>query len=289
MMTKPSKVTNKRPDAQPSEKPKLTVARIGIVSRNYAHPYKNGFRDFSYPLPRVLELLDNMRCDTVLFSSFSIIRPSSFRPTRHMRHLRYIKSVVYEEFTGWQFTKGKWKKASTNAKTQSIVLHRKGSGWNEHGFCQWFGSLNPPTKEKHQLISDFVSEELLKRILGNCCLLLCGETNGVKYSSADGRVQDKFHLRKAVPKSVGVILNPVHDRMTRFEMNLKRRFLSEHGRWVISVWNKGRKDRNGKVKDGAHPAWKIFRNGQEVLIDPIENDLGVEMGIVDIRAKITRG
>ena len=65
--------------------------------------------------------------------------------------------------------------------------------------------------------------------MGNCCILICGESNGVKYSRERRRVEDVFGLRRSLPSGT-VILNPVHDRMIRFEMPLKRSFLSKNGR-----------------------------------------------------------
>lgn len=45
-----------------------------------------------------------------------------------------------------------------------------------------------------------------------------------------------YHFTNRV--ATKIILNPVHDKMTRFEMKLKRRFLPKNNRLVISVWNK---------------------------------------------------
>ena len=111
--------------------------------------------------------------------------------------------------------------------------------------------------------------------------MLCGESNGVKYSRDSKAVHDDFRLRKSIPEQAKIILNPVHDRMTRFEMNLKREFLSKNDRWVISVWNKGKVDKNGKVKDGKRPAWTIFYDGKEKAVESIP-EFGVEIGILDI-------
>jgi hypothetical protein len=70
--------------------------------------------------------------------------------------------------------------------------------------------------------------------------------------------------------------------MTRFEMKLKRQFLSEKGRWVISVWNKGKEDKNARVKDGSGPAWTVFHNGVSNDVDLLPNALGIEIGILDV-------
>ena len=70
--------------------------------------------------------------------------------------------------------------------------------------------------------------------------------------------------------------------MTRFEMNLKRKFLSENGRWTVSIWNKGKTDKRGITKDGGHPAWKIFHNDKEQTIEQIPNQLNLEVGILEL-------
>ena len=251
------------------EAPCLTVAKVGIVSRDYRHRYENGFRDFSHMLPRVLALLDEKGCDTVLFSLFSIIARSPFRFSIHTRHLRHIKSVLYEEFTDGSKRKVK----------RFVVFCRSADRWKEYPLEQRFGSLKD---KKEAEILDFVDKELPQRILGNCCILLCGESNGVKYSRSDKSVHDVFGLRRAIPKQASIILNPIHDRMTRFEMAKKREFLSRNGRWVISVWNKGKEGKNGKTRDGRLPAWTVFHNGVAKEIESIPNRLGLEIGILDV-------
>jgi hypothetical protein len=70
--------------------------------------------------------------------------------------------------------------------------------------------------------------------------------------------------------------------MIRFEMRLKRRFLSRNNRWVISVWNKGKTDKNGNSRDCNGPAWTVFHDEREVVVAPVQNELGVEIGVLDI-------
>ena len=231
-----------------------------------------GNSDFSHAMPKVLKLLDERGCDTVLFSLFSIVPRDSFRILAVLKKLELynIKTVFLEEFQDGE----------TRMAGQFIVYHLTDLRWDEYRFCQKFGTLTGMGQTE---INDFVQKEMQKRILGNCCVLLCGETNGVKYSPKDRQINDTYGLREAIPDESRVILNPIHDRMTRFEMKLKRRFLSENGRWVISVWNKGGKDKNGRTKDGTKPAWTAFYNGNEIEVDLIQNLHGVEIGILDIK------
>lgn len=252
--------------------PILNVTKLGIVSRDYRHRYANGFRDFSHTLPTVLKFLDDEGCDAILFSLFSIIPRSSYDLSVVFRQLKNIKAVFLEEFQDRTIREG----------GRYVIYHHATKGWEEHSFSQVFGTIRGMPQQQ---IEEFANYEMPKRILGNCCVLLCGETNGVKYSQRHKKVEDTFGLRAAIPSQTTVVLNPIHDRMTRFEMKLKRKFLSENGRWAISVWNKGREDRNGKVKDGKRPAWTVFHDGEaaddEVVM--IDNQLNVEIGILDMK------
>jgi hypothetical protein len=251
--------------------PRLTVRKIGIVSRDYNHKFSNRFRDFSATFSRVLRVLDEKGCDTVLFSPWSIVPRKSFVPVRSLRGLRHIKSVFYEEFTG----------TGKKRKTQFVVFHRRGIEWQQHtlpggGFAKLRGSW----QAKKRKVACYIRQVLPGRVLGNCCVIICGETTGVPYHPDRGKVGDDFLLRRSLPKKVKVILNPIHNWMSRFEMPLKRKFLSQDGRWVISVWNKGKQDKNGKRRDAKGDPWTVFHNGREMAVELIQNEEGVDIGIV---------
>jgi hypothetical protein len=269
-MTKARGVTIQSSTGSPKSKPNLDICKIGIVTRNYQEEYSNGYRDFSHTLPQLLSQLDDQGCDTVLFSLYSIVPRESFDLRTAFNGIENIKAIFLEEFQD-----GKTRRAG-----RYVAYYRTTSGWNEYGFYQVFGTLTGMTQ---QAIEDFVTNEIPKRILGNCCVLLCGETNGVKYSKEDKKIHDTYGLRMAIPSNANVVLNPIHDRMTRFEMKLKRQFLSENNRWVISVWNKGKQDKNGKTKDGNGPAWTVFHNGNEIDAPKIQNVYGVEIGVLNIK------
>ena len=250
--------------------PSLKVRKVGIVTRDYRTKFSNGYRDFSHTLSQVLRLLDDDGCDTVLFSLFSIIPRKGYDPRSAFNHLKNIKAILLEEFQDGE----------TREAGRYVIYYRTASDWKDYEFYQVFGTI---TGMPQVGMDNFVKHEVSKRIMGNCCVLLCGETNGVKYSKADKKIHDTFGLRKTIPRNVNVILNPIHDRMTRFEMKLKRGFLSENNRWVISIWNKGKQDKNGKVKDGPNPAWTVFFNGKEKKASSVQNNLGVEIGVLDIK------
>lgn len=249
--------------------PRPCITKLAIVSRDYRNRYENGYRDFSHMLPRVLEFADGRACNAVLFSLFTIIPRKPYDPYSFLRGLKNIKTVFIEEFQD-----GIQRKSD-----RFVIYHLSKEGWREYEIFQAFATLTGMTRTK---ILTFVDEEIPRRILGNCCVLLCGETNGVKYIPKHKRVEDTFGLRSAIPYEANVILNPIHNRMTRFEMKLKRKFLSENCRWVVSVWNKGKEDKNRKVKDGGRPAWTVYHDGKEIEIDPIHNDSDIEIGILDL-------
>jgi hypothetical protein len=226
------------PSAKTQPLPRLKVAKIGIVSRDYRHEYENGFKDFSAIFPDVLTLLDRKGCDTVVFSLYSIIPRKSFRPLQSIRRLRNVKAVLLEE--GGRGQKNR----------QCVVFCRRGNEWHRYvlpggGFPSLKGLTD---KKKREKVGKFVHCVIPDRTLGNCCAILCGEINGVPYHKDTGTVQDDFFLREALRREVTVVLNPGHDRMMRFEMPLKRAFLSKNGRWVISVWNKGKWDSSNRKR-----------------------------------------
>jgi len=272
MLTKNGGCAKRLTNQKPSTAPCLNIAKLGIVSRDFRNECKSRFRGFGDVIPEVLRILDVEKCDSVLFSLYSLVQhDGSFNKNiLNKLQLDHVKTIFLEEYLDGEIREIK----------RFVVYHTTGEGWSEYAFMQKFGSITAmPQKE----IQDFVKNEMPKRILGNCCVLLCGETNGVKYSPKDKNVKDTFGVRAAIPKTTNIVLNPIHDRMTRFEMKLKRQFLSEQGRWVVSVWNKGKKDNDDKVRDGKNPAWTVYHNGQNIVIPLIQSELpGIEIGILEI-------
>ncbi|NCC99677.1 MAG: hypothetical protein EOL95_08280 [Bacteroidia bacterium] len=255
------------------KKPNTRISKIGIINRDYNQEF-NGYWDFTQNLKAILKIFDDANCDAILFSLFSICPRQGFTIDRYLEQLRNVKLVLVESF---EFGESDEYRAMSNHAYHKDHSTNK---WFRYDYHQKFGSLN---KMSENMLSDFVSLEIPQRIFGNSLSLLCGETNIVKYSKSKKEVEDTYKLFYQIPENVQIILNPIHDRMTRFEMKLKRKFLSKNNRWVISVWNKGKADKNGVIKDGTKPAWTVFFNGKEIQIDKINHNLSemIEIGIVD--------
>lgn len=255
------------------EKPNIRVSKIGIVNRDYNQEY-NGYWDFTQSLGAIFKIFDDANCDAILFSLFSICSRQGYSIDRYLKQLSNVKLVLVESFGFGEFDE--YKAIGNHAYHKGHNTKK----WFRYDYYQKFGSLNAMSEK---MLSDFVSSEIPQRIFGNSLLLLCGETNIVKYSKSKKVVEDTYKLFRQIPEDTQIILNPIHDRMTRFEMKLKRKFLSKKNRWVISVWNKGKADKNGVIKDGSKPAWTVFFNGKEIQIDKINHNIGdkIELGIVD--------
>jgi hypothetical protein len=265
---------------KPINPPNLTsIEKIGIVSRDYRKKDKNKFRDFSYTFENILLYLNQQGCDSVIFSLFTIVKRKSFDVLQTLNNMKMnnIKAIFIEEFLD----------VNNEREAGEYVIYFKDNNiWKEYRLIQKFGTLEYTKSFENMVIEPFKVEVKTQRLLGNCTILLCGETNIVKYSKASKKIEDRFNFLRVLNKDIKIILNPIHDRMTRFEMKLKRQYLSKNKRWVVSVWNKGKSDKNGKIKDGEKPAWTIYYDGKEKDIKPIvcgiSNQVNMEIGILDL-------
>lgn len=256
----------------------INIKKIGIVFRDYRKKEKNGFNDFSHAFKSILLCLNEHICDSILFSLCTLEKRKFFDVIQILDNLnmKNIKAIFVEEF----------KEVNERVEEEYVIYFKDKNEWKEYRLIQRFGSLKYTKLFKNTVIDPFKIEVEEQRLFGNCTVLLCGESNIVKYSKASKKIDDKFGFLSVLNEDIKIILNPVHDRMTRFEMKLKRKYLSKNNRWVVSVWNKGKSDKNGKVKDGNKPAWTVFYNGEEKDIKPIACDISsrtsIEIGILDL-------
>ena len=262
----------------------INIHKIGIVARDYNITFPNGYRDYSHVWAEVLALLDNEGCDAVLFSLYTLIPRLDFDPAAAVQCLKVAKLVCIEEYID---TPPDGRNAG-----ECVVYCRERLDWREYRVKQAFGRINTPAMMKKA--QGFAENELPKRIFGNCALIVCGEVNTGRYNKRVARlaggykrlgvdsVNDIFGVRAALPPETQIILNAGHDRTSRFEMPLKRRFFSEGRRLVVTVWNKGKRDIHGKIKDGFGPAWSAYFDGEAVPVTALPNDLGVDIGILTL-------
>jgi hypothetical protein len=177
-----------------------------------------------------------VRCCSFFVAQYRPPR-KTYNPLAALKSLKNIKAVFLEFLSDPTRTPAKQLTFGHN-----FIFYRSKKEWRKCERSQKFGSLSQCTELEAQVkMDDFVQNTMPTRTLGNSCILLCGEINGVRYSRKEEKINDRHGLRAAIPHEVKIVLNPAHDRMTRFEMKLKRKFLSENNRWVISVWNKGKK------------------------------------------------
>jgi len=256
---------------------KLNINKIGIVSRDYRNREKNGHRDFSYAFKSILTTLDEQACDSVLFSLYTIDKRTSFNVENILKELniKNIRTIFLEEF----------KDDEERIRLENVIYYQDKDQWREQRLTQKFARGNELTKKR---IEDFRKEVKEKRLFGNFAILLCGESNIVIYNKNEKKIRDPHSYSPLLDKDIKVILNPIHDKMTRYEMKLKRKYLSKQKRWVVSIWNRGKSDKNGKVKmDHKNPhGWDIYYDGMEKELKPInhnvDNQGDIQIAIVNL-------
>ena len=248
------------------ERPKPDIKKIGLISRNLAKTdeFANSFKE-------AIKILDDQGCDTVVVASWSFRNGTD--PLADVKPI-HIKTVLFE------FRKGDNDEA---AKDNSyVVASVDGGNWKQYRIQQLFTSQRDADN-----LQVFVEETLPKRIIGNACVLLCGEINGVTYSRNKATTTDEYKFCCNVGGS-NVVLKPGHYRMLRHEIEKKRSYLSAKNRWVISVWNSGHKFGKARTMDGKGPPWSAFYDERSVKVDPIETALPLTIGIVDLVANRPR-
>lgn len=80
----------------------------------------------------------------------------------------------------------------------------------------------------------------------------------------DYSVDDKYEILSLIDNKVKIIINQGHDEMGRpHYVSAKRKFLSKNGKYLISVWNKGRKPIDFDHKN-SKSYWEFYHNGKEI-------------------------
>lgn len=253
----------------------MRLRRIGLVSRDYrpTNANRRGRGFGPEDVRRALAFLDAKKCDTALFSLHTLRgAPDARLFAGRYNHLRH----VFLEYLD-------------SEPPVNVAWLRHGRVWSQSRYGQRFSVSKAPLTGKTRLLDDVRTGV---RISGNATVLLCGETNIVHYNRGKRRIEDPLRYRAALSvggQDVSVILNPVHDLMIRYEMVLKRAFLSRPKRWVISVWNRGKRSRSGRrLRAEAGAAWTVFHDGRQVdcrILDTTAcafDDTSIQVGVVDV-------
>lgn len=255
---------------------KVKLSKLGLVTRDYNLVAPNGCRDFSYDFEPILEYLDKQECDAALFSLYSLLYRHQSAVLLALAKQRHLKCVLVEYFDDDI-------DANKRINTQNVLYLKTDNGWHPYSCNKRFGSLSTREKKKAFELLSVVATE---RNFGNATLLVCGETNIVRYQQMNKTVVDSYQYLPLLGDGIQVIINPVHDKMLRHEMPLKRKFLSQHGRTVISLWNKGKRFANGRQLTERQPAWSIYQDGAELMVPTvehsIENSIDLEIGIITL-------
>lgn len=225
---------------QSADEPATRIRKIALVSHDYNVPDSRGLHDYSEHFSRINKLCDDQGCDTILYALFTLDSSSPVTRTHGsifdgLQHVQRVLVEVGESPETFDHVEV-WRRG----RTEPVVARQR------------FATSSSATSDKQRFLDD-----LPARRISDGLLVLCGESNIVKLKRATKKIEDGFGFRDRLRElKVHVVLNPIHDYMTRYEMREKRRFYSRHGRTVVSVWNKGR------GKESWLP-WTVFHDGEE--------------------------
>lgn len=255
---------------------KVMLSKLGLITRDYNLASSNGCRDFSGNFESVLTYLDKQQCDGAVFSLYSLLYRHQGSVLLILAKQKYLKCVLVEYFDD---DIG----ANKRSNTENVLYLKTKDGWYPYQCNKRFGSLSTGKKKK---VTELLSVVATERTFGNATVLVCGESNIVRYQQKNKNVVDEYQYLSLLGDGIQILMNPVHDKMMRFEMVLKRKFLSQHGRTVISVWNKGKLFANARQLTERQPAWSIYHDGTEFKVPTvehsIENSINLEIGILTL-------
>jgi hypothetical protein len=264
----PSPVAQATQDACPATE---AIKKIAVVSHDYNVADKTGHYDYSEDLARINRICDEQGCNTILYALYTW-RKDSPQPRNHdalFAGLSYVRRVILE--LGHPFT------------YDNVEVWQRGRAAPAYA-KQRFARSSDASFSKQAFLDDLES-----RRIGDALLVICGETNITSTVRGSNDFYDPFRFTDRLREmKISLILNPIHDYMTRHEMRKKRRYYSLGGRTVISVWNQGR----GKE---SHLPWTLFHDGVErteavrELPRPFSDRPDIRIGIVDVsQVSLTR-
>jgi hypothetical protein len=242
------------------------IRKVALVAHDYNVPDSHGLYDYSEHFARINKLCDEQGCDTILYALYTWDRDSAVARNHDsiFGGLAHVRRVVLEV---GQPALESYDHVEVWFRGQQAPLLAQ----------QRFATSSSPDASKQAFMSD-----LPARRVTNALLVICGETNIASTLRGSDDFSDPHGFADRLREmNVGLILNPIHDYMTRHEMRKKRCHYSLGGRTVISVWNQGR----GKE---SYIPWTVFHDGAErtdavrELARPFSDRPDIRVAILDL-------
>jgi hypothetical protein len=241
------------------------IRKVALVSHNYNVADSRGLYDYSEHFARINKLCDEQGCDTILYALYTWDQDSPVVRNHDaiFAGVDHIQRVALE--VGQRGPKGiDHSEVWFRGERDPLVAH------------QHFAQGKDPDSSKRAFIND-----LPNRRVADGVLVICGESN-IATMVQHSDFTDPFGLTDWLrERNVGPILNPIHDKMTRPEMKMKREHYSRSGRTVISVWNEG----HGRE---APVPWTVFHDGTKrteavrELPTPFSDRPDIRIGVLDL-------
>lgn len=250
---------------QPPQPITTEIKKIALVAHDYNVPDSRGLYDYSEHFAQINKICDQEGCDTILYALYTWDTRSPVSRTHDsiFEGLRNVQRIVLE--VGQPPNRYDHVETWVRGQQEPLLAHQR------------FATSDSSTSAKQHFIDDLASRQV-----GTASLVICGETNIVQLKRASKTFDDWLGFcRRLDALKTRVILNPIHDYMTRYEMRVKRSFYSQGGRTVISVWNRGR------GKESWLP-WTVFHNGQELtsrvqeLKTPFAERPDIRIGVLEL-------
>jgi hypothetical protein len=142
-------------------------------------------------------------------------------------------------------------------------------------FRRYFACGSDPLKNKLEFIKECRSG---KRRINGISFCYCGEINGIRYDRKNKELMDEFGYLDTL-KDSKLVMIPFHTQAKRWEIKLKKKYLSLNNKIVISYWNKM------KRAESRNP-WEVFINGKDAssriieIYDPILNPQNIRIALI---------
>jgi len=252
---------------------KITPKKIAIVSKQFNNSESNknkGFSSFSGHMETVSKISEKEGCDTILYCLYTFDKKKNHKINKGLvfGKTKKIKNVIIEY----------WDSLDKKFPCRVEVWNKEKTAPYIH--FQQFGISQDSKSKKKEFLANFDN-----RSHGPTLIMICGESNiiSTKRKKPPEYIDDFNFLDRLNNNNIKIILNPIHDFMRRYEMKKKREIFSRRGRYIISVWN------HGKKRESSEP-WTVFFNGTEITDQvkeltpaPIPTRSDIRIGVLSIK------